>query len=450
MIRSMSALFHALSGSSFDRIYRRHASNVYRYVYAVLGNHADAEDVTQQTFLNAYRAMAQGTRPRKVENWLLTIAHNEVRRHFRRTHGRPVEVELDEELADSPPEGAEPSLADVLRALQHLPPAQRAALVMREFEGRSYAEIAEIMAVTQDALEGLIFRARRGLAEHLEGAFTCVEAEDALLRRLDGRLPRRDSRRLKAHLRECQACVRFSTVQRRQRSLLKGLSILPIPASLYVFRGEQAALAAAGVGTATAASTTAVVGGGAAATGALGLAAKAAAVAASAAVVGGVGYGVSTGAATATKTERKAAHAAALEQTRRGERAADVQAAHVRGERPGPAPMANARSVKTPKVKRIKKPGAVKKSVGPVKRAVRRALGHGKVRTKVPPPRRASGKPSVAPREQAKAPVRRGRPAAKRPRPETSRADEAAAKKEARLAETPPAPPDNTGKAKAK
>ncbi len=243
----MSALFRGIGASAFDRLYRRHAAGVYRYVYAVLGNHADAEDVTQQTFLNAYRAMAQGTKPRKTENWLLTIAHNEVRRHFRLTHGQPMEVELDKAPGGSGAGRRRLSLADVLRALQHLPPSQRAALVMREFEGRSYAEIAEILEVTPDALESLIFRARRGLAEQLEGALTCTDAEDVLLRRLDGRLPRRESRRLKEHLRECPACVRFSTVQKRQRSLLKGLSVLPIPASLYLFRGEQAALAATGV-----------------------------------------------------------------------------------------------------------------------------------------------------------------------------------------------------------
>src|SRR5688572_23680630 len=127
----------------FDRLYRDHAASVYRYAFAVLGNHSDAEDVTQQTFLNAYRAIAQGTKPRKAENWLVTIAHNEVRRHFR-TNGKAVEVELDDDrLAHPDFEQNDPSLTDVLRALQKLTPTQRSALVMREFEGRSYAEIAQ-------------------------------------------------------------------------------------------------------------------------------------------------------------------------------------------------------------------------------------------------------------------------------------------------------------------
>jgi RNA polymerase sigma factor (sigma-70 family) len=276
----VTPLFRAASTAHFDRLYRQHAASVYRYARAVLGNHADAEDVTQQTFLNAYRALAQGTKPRKAENWLFTIAHNEVRRHLRDTRVQRQEVELDDELAARTPERAEPSVHDVLRALQHLTPNQRSALVMREFEGRPYAEIAEIMGVSQAALETLMFRARRSLAEVLEDGLTCTEAELAVSRRLDGRLSRREARRLKKHVRECAVCRAFDLRQRRQRSLLNGLSVIPVPASLLAFRGEQAA-AAIGGGTAVGAVT---------AGGSAGIVAKAAAVAAAVTVAGGVGY----------------------------------------------------------------------------------------------------------------------------------------------------------------
>jgi RNA polymerase sigma factor (sigma-70 family) len=277
----VTPLFRAASTTTqFDRLYREHAAAVYRYARAVLGNHADAEDVTQQTFLNAYRALAQGTRPRKAENWLVTIAHNEIRRHLRDTQAQRQEVELDAELADRPQERAEPSVTDVLRALQHLTANQRSALVMREFEGRSYAEIAEIMGISQGALETLMFRARRALSATLEDGLTCAEAELAVSRRLDGRLSRREARRLKRHVRECQVCKAFELRQRRQRSLLHGLSVIPVPASLLAFRGEQAA-AAIGGGAAV---------GAAAAGGSAGIAAKAAAVAAAVTVAGGVGY----------------------------------------------------------------------------------------------------------------------------------------------------------------
>jgi RNA polymerase sigma factor (sigma-70 family) len=293
----MSALFRSAKTTDFDRLYRRHAASVYRYAYAVLGRRADAEDITQQTFLNAYRAIERGTRPRKAENWLLTIAHNELRRHFRTTLGRPLEVELDDEIAQPVPERSDPSVADIVRALQQLPPAQRSALVMREFEGRPYAEVAEIMGVSQSALEALLFRARRSLAEELEDGLTCAEAERALSLRLDGRLKLRERRRLRAHLRECPLCARFERVQKRQRSQLGGLSVMPIPASLVLVRGESAA-AALGLGTTAAATggSTAAVAGGAGATGIVsGLVAKAAAITAAATVAGGVGYGVAAG-----------------------------------------------------------------------------------------------------------------------------------------------------------
>jgi RNA polymerase sigma-70 factor, ECF subfamily len=394
----MSALFRASRTADFDRVYRRHAASVYRYVYAVLGNHADAEDVTQHTFIRAYRAIAQGTQPRKAENWLLTIAHNEVRRHFRKTLGRPLEVELDERLEQPQPEHADPSLSDVLRALQHLPPAQRAALVMREFEGRSYKEMAQIMGVTQGVLEGLIFRARRGLSEHLEGAFTCTEAEAALLRRMDRRLARREGRRLKAHLRECRACVHFASVQKRQRSLLKGLSVLPIPASVFAFRGEPAMAATGmGAGAATAGGSAALGLGGTGGAGiASGFAAKAAAVAATAAVAGGVGYGVATAPESVAKAERGSARASAVEQTRRGGRAAEVHRALARGDRSGPARPAEVRPKQRQKAKTSQAnptPHSAK-VVKPAKAQRERARGRSTTLIKTREPKQAAHTPT--------------------------------------------------------
>lgn len=446
-------MFRGTGASSFDRLYRRHAAPVYRYVYAVLGNHADAEDVTQQTFMNAFRAIARGTNPRKTENWLLTIAHNEVRRHFRKTHGRALEVELDEQLAHPETEHSDPSLADVLRALQHLPPTQRAALVMREFEGRSYAEIAQILDVTQNALEGLIFRGRRALAEQLEGALTCPEAEDALLRRLDRRLARREGRRLRDHLRECPTCVRFASVQKRQRSLLKGLSVLPIPASLYLFRGEQAAVAA-GLGAGSATGGTAVLGAGgtgaAAAAGASGFVVKVAAVTASAAVVGGVGYGVTTGQATMAATEPKVSHAAAVDQTRLGRRAAEVRTALARGERPGPARPARARQ-NAAGPKRPSTPAARPKELGSKNEPAGHARGRGKAMPAVKKvPNYASRGPARSPTRTRPARGRKnadpGRAALRRPHPVPAKPE--AARKPARDDQSvpPPGSPKQTPK----
>src|SRR5262245_42140117 len=146
-----------------DALYRQHGPDVYRYAYAVLGNHADAEDVTQTTFLNAYRALEQGVQPRKPANWLLTIASNAIKQRFRQEQARPHVVELDRDVPSSGADDDAPSVGELLTALSKIPPQQRQALVLREFEGRSYKEIAEILNVTTSALETLLFRARRSL-----------------------------------------------------------------------------------------------------------------------------------------------------------------------------------------------------------------------------------------------------------------------------------------------
>ena len=91
-----------------DELYRLHAAEVFRYAYAVLGNRADAEDVTQTTFVNALRALERGERPRKPTNWLITIAHNLIRQRFRQQQTRPLEVELDRDVAAAEDGGRRP------------------------------------------------------------------------------------------------------------------------------------------------------------------------------------------------------------------------------------------------------------------------------------------------------------------------------------------------------
>jgi RNA polymerase sigma factor (sigma-70 family) len=150
--------------AAFERFYRRYASHVYRYTLAVLRNPADAEDVTQTTFLNAYRAMQAGQYPRKPHHWLIKIAHNACRSRYLTRRRRLFEVPLDEAIEQLvvPPE-EKPNVRAVLTALGRLPFNQRAALVMRELEGRSYREIAETLGVSVSAVEMLIFRARKSM-----------------------------------------------------------------------------------------------------------------------------------------------------------------------------------------------------------------------------------------------------------------------------------------------
>ena len=218
---------------SFEKLYRRHVHEIYRYALAVLHNEADAEDVTQTTFLNAYRAFQRGERPHRPHNWLIKIAHNVCRQRFRDSSRRPQEVELDESLAPAALQDTDvPTADEIRRALGFLAFNQRAALVMRELEGRSYAEIAEVLDLSLGAVETLIFRARRALREQLEGGLTCQEAELTLSRLTERKLSSSERGALRAHLRECKDCAVLERRQRAQRATLKGLGAVPLPASL--------------------------------------------------------------------------------------------------------------------------------------------------------------------------------------------------------------------------
>ena len=229
-----------------DELYRTHAAEVYRYAYAVLGDSADAEDITQTTFVNALRALERGDRPREPTNWLITIAHNLIRQRFRQQAARPREVELDRDVPATEADHDGPSIEDLVRALQRIPPLQREALVLRELEGRSYKEISAILGVTQAALETRIFRARRSLAQELENLGRCDRAELALSQRADGRLGRKERKLLVAHLEECPSCARVVVLSMRRRRSFKALALVPLPLSLTLFKGAPSASAAAG------------------------------------------------------------------------------------------------------------------------------------------------------------------------------------------------------------
>jgi RNA polymerase sigma factor (sigma-70 family) len=174
---------------AFERLYRSYARDVYRYTLAVLRNPSDAEDITQTTFLNAYRAYLRGEEPIAPRNWLIKIAHNACRTRHLRAVRRPQEVPLEETIAALrvPPEEA-PKVEELLEALGRLPFNQRAALVMRELEGRSYVEIAQTLDVSVAAVETLIFRARRTLRKDrsLFGALGAVQLPPSLSTLLGG------------------------------------------------------------------------------------------------------------------------------------------------------------------------------------------------------------------------------------------------------------------------
>ncbi len=235
---------HMRDDSGFERLYRAHVKSVYRYAFSITGNASDAEDVTQTTFLNAYRAYESGERPRAGENWLVTIAQNVCRQRARNSARRPREVSLTEEIVVAPaPSSDTPTAADIRRAVRHLPPDQRTAIAMRELQGRTNAEIADAVGLTAAATERLLFRARRSLREQLSETLTCLEAEVAINRRLDGESSRHENAALRLHIRDCPKCAALARTYRAQRGLLGKLGTAAFPTSLLPVGGLGAKVA---------------------------------------------------------------------------------------------------------------------------------------------------------------------------------------------------------------
>jgi RNA polymerase sigma-70 factor, ECF subfamily len=154
-----------------SELYERYAGQIYTYCFHQLGNREEAEDATQSTFLNAFRGLKRGIDPEFETAWLYKIAQNVCLTRQRSTsRRRRVETPGDLEAVQDfvPAHQVDPDdLISLPEALVAMPEQQRRALLLREWQGLSYKEIADELDLTQAAVETLLFRARRSLAAGL-------------------------------------------------------------------------------------------------------------------------------------------------------------------------------------------------------------------------------------------------------------------------------------------
>jgi RNA polymerase sigma factor (sigma-70 family) len=153
-------------------LYEQYANQIFRYCLHQLGSREEAEDAVQSTFLNAFRGIKRGVVPEIESAWLFAIAHNVClsRRRTSWRRGRiesPTDFDIVEELAPAPSRRAD-ELMGLQDVLEQMPENQRRAILLREWQGLSYREIADELELSQAAVETLIFRARRSLAAGLE------------------------------------------------------------------------------------------------------------------------------------------------------------------------------------------------------------------------------------------------------------------------------------------
>jgi len=159
---------------SLAELTARYRDGIVGYLVRLLGDRQEAEDACQDAFLRAHRAFARLAPEANSRAWLYRIATrsglNAARRRARRT-ARAADVDLDSlpAAAGLSPERREELLA-IRRAVDRLPPRQRAALMLRQFEGFGYAEIAVALGGSQQGARANVYQAIKKLRATLGGA----------------------------------------------------------------------------------------------------------------------------------------------------------------------------------------------------------------------------------------------------------------------------------------
>jgi RNA polymerase sigma-70 factor, ECF subfamily len=164
---------------AFGLIYERYERPVYRFAYHMLGDPDEADDIKQDTFVKAYRTLPGFRGDCSLLTWLLKVTGN-LCRDRRKSQSRRGEMELLPEfeatLSDHSEYGSDPATlmerkymrSAVHRVLGGLPAAQRELIVLRDIEGLSYQQIAEILGCSVASIKLRLFRARRGFKDRME------------------------------------------------------------------------------------------------------------------------------------------------------------------------------------------------------------------------------------------------------------------------------------------
>jgi RNA polymerase sigma-70 factor, ECF subfamily len=150
------------SGASAEEIALEELEMVYAFIFARVGNRADAEDLTQQVAMKAIPRLRQGANAASIRAYLFATARSALAQFWSRRFGMP-EEELDDEVANAPapaPENRE-STERVNRILEHLPPNYRRVLELRFLRGYSLKEVAAETGNTVGAIKVMQLRALR-------------------------------------------------------------------------------------------------------------------------------------------------------------------------------------------------------------------------------------------------------------------------------------------------
>jgi len=260
------ALFRAGSDEAFGVLHDRYRQRLFAYVRQMLSSQSrqDAEDVLQDVFVRAFGALRSDGRAVNVRAWLYRVAHNRCIDHLRRPHPPAAEIfEMSRKPLLDPVDEAQrrEDLARLIGDLGRLPEQQRSALLMRELDGLSYADLAGALDVTVPAVKSLLVRARVGLVEAQESRDAdCGEIRRDLMASYDRGV--KASGRARRHMRECAGCREYRGALRGVRRSLAALT--PAGAGPAALLAKLIGVGGAGGGAAAAGGGGGVLAGGAA------------------------------------------------------------------------------------------------------------------------------------------------------------------------------------------
>ena len=176
--------------AAFEEIHNRYRRLVYGIALRMTGNTADAEDLTQESFLSLLRRVGSFRGEAAFTSWLHRLTINQVLMHFRRRRSRPEEqtpddAALERQRARAASHAGTPPVLEriaVERAVGALPPGYRAAFIMHDVQGYEHEEIARALGCHSGTSKSQLYRARRRLRELLdEGVAAETKHEGAVV-----------------------------------------------------------------------------------------------------------------------------------------------------------------------------------------------------------------------------------------------------------------------------
>ena len=221
------ALVRDGSPRAFDALVDRYHSRLLGFCRQMLGSTEDAEDVLQEVFVNAYRALLADNREINLRPWLYRIARNRCLNHLRKPTADGQESMDGVPAVDAASTHERVHNREEFRQLisdvGKLPETQRSALLLREMDALSYEDIATAMETTVPSVKSLLVRARISLAEASQARqLTCGEVRLELAAAAEGLS--KASGPIRRHVRECEECGRFRSQVRSDAKVLAALS----------------------------------------------------------------------------------------------------------------------------------------------------------------------------------------------------------------------------------